>query len=69
MNASFIHKYWGDLIALHLIYLGIALVWLAHGDADIAHIGESLMFSGAMTLRFRATGQKPQEVIPNGGRG
>lgn len=60
----FIETHWGDLIALHLIYLGIAIVYFAKGNSDYSHIGESLILSGGMTLRFK--GQDKTSVAPLG---
>lgn len=56
---DFIHAYWGDLIALQLIYLGLIVVWLGGSNEHIAHMGESLVFSGAITLRMKARDPKP----------
>jgi hypothetical protein len=64
MNASFIHKYWGDLVAVHLIYLGIVIIFIAefyaHSNSDISHVGESLIVLGAGTLRFRSMKEDKQ---------
>ena len=58
---NFIEAHWGDLIALHLIYLGLGVIYFAHGNTDYSHIGESLILSGGMTLRFK--GQEPKNPV------
>jgi len=50
---DFIERHWGDVIALYLIHLGLLVIWKAHGDADVAHVGESFILLGAGTLRFK----------------
>jgi len=50
---DWMERHWGDLLALYIIHLGLFLIWIAHGDADIAHVGEGFVLSGAMTLRFK----------------
>jgi hypothetical protein len=50
---EWINNHWGDLLALYIIHLGLLLIWLAKGDTDISHVGESFVLSGAMTLRFK----------------
>jgi hypothetical protein len=58
----FIEQHWGDLIALHLLYLGIAIIILFHADEHIAHVGEGLVLTGMATLRFK--GVLPEVTKP-----
>jgi hypothetical protein len=37
---------------VYLIHLGIVVIVLARGDADVSHVGESLIVLGAGILRF-----------------
>lgn len=55
---DFLERHWGDLLALYILHLGLLLIYLAHGDSDIAHVGESFILSGAVTLRFKSAGGK-----------
>jgi hypothetical protein len=50
---EFVYRYWGDLIALHLIYIGVIIVWRLGGNEHMARVGQSLIFSGAITLRMK----------------
>lgn len=50
---AFLERHWGDMVALYMIHLGLLLVWKAHGDSDISHVGESFILMGAATLRFK----------------
>ena len=52
---EFISTHWGDLAALYILHLGLALVVFFHTDADVSHVGESLILAGMATLRFRGT--------------
>jgi len=50
-------KHYGDMVALYLLHLGLVILWLAGTNDHIAHVGESLMFTGVATLRFK--GREP----------
>lgn len=53
---DFIERHWGDLIALYIVHLGIVIIWQAHGDSDLAHVGESFILAGVAALRFKGAG-------------
>jgi hypothetical protein len=40
------------LTALYIIHVGVALIFVAKGDSDVSHVGESLIVLGAGILRF-----------------
>jgi len=50
---DWVERHWGDLLALYLVHLGLLLIWQAHGDNDISHVGESFILLGAGTMRFK----------------
>ena len=52
---DFINSHWGDLAALYILHLGLALVIFFHADSDVSHVGESLILAGMATLRFKGT--------------
>lgn len=55
---SFCERHWGDLLALYLIHFGVVVIWAAHGDTDISHVGESFILLGAGLLRFNVMGKE-----------
>lgn len=55
---DWIDRHWGDILALYMLHLGLALIWLAHGNTDVSHVGESFILMGAATLRFKGATQK-----------
>lgn len=58
MNAfrMFVEQHWGDLLALYILHLGLFIIWRAHGDSDLAHVGESFILAAVATLRFKGAG-------------
>lgn len=57
---DFIDRHWGDICALYLLHLGVAIIVIFHNDSDVSHIGESLVLAGMATMRFKG-------LIANGG--
>ena len=62
---DFIEQHWGDLLSLYLLHLGLLIIWRAHGDTDVSHVGESFILTAAATLRFKGTASPSH---PNGGK-
>jgi len=58
---NFIKEHWGDFIALHLIYLGVALLLYNHADGMMIGVGNGFIMTGLGTLRFKGI------LAPNGG--
>lgn len=58
---NFVEAHYGDLISLYLLHLGLWLIYRAHGDSDIAHVGESFILTAVATLRFKGSPQQPRE--------
>jgi len=56
---QFVDEHWPDILACHLIYIGVAIVLFAHGDNDVSHVGEGLIMMGAGGLSFRRMGHTP----------
>ncbi len=54
---NFLEAHWGDLLSLYILHLGLFIIWRAHGDTDIAHIGESFILASLATLRFKGSQQ------------
>jgi len=52
---DFISTHWGDLAALYILHLGLALIVFFHDNSDVGHVGESLVLAGMATLRFKGT--------------
>jgi hypothetical protein len=50
---SFLETHWGDILALYLLHLGLLVIYLSKGDSDISHVGEGLMATGLVTMRFK----------------
>lgn len=58
---NFVEEHWGDLLALYILHLGLFIIWRAHGDTDLSHIGESFILAAVATLRFKGVGNGGQK--------